>query len=59
MKSEGSQELEAGLSLLVQRPPGSAHLYDIKAGDDAVMNRIGALIGVDGAVGLRGRLAGR
>src|SRR5262249_20487838 len=39
-------------------PPGSAHLNDIEADDDTVMNRIRALIGVDGAVGLPGVEAG-
>src|SRR5215831_5693101 len=35
-------------------PPGSAQLYDIEAGDDTVVDRIRALIGADGAVGLPG-----
>src|SRR6516225_457689 len=37
---------------------GSAQLHDIEAGDDTVMNRIGALIGLDGAVGLLGAQPG-
>src|SRR5215472_13614201 len=41
------------------RPRGSAHLNDIGADDDTVMNRIRALIGVDGAVGLLCAEAGR
>ena len=36
----------------------SAHLNDIEADDDTVMNRIRALISVDGAVGLVGVKAG-
>src|SRR5215471_12813028 len=34
--------------------PCSAQLHDIEAGDDTVVDRIRALIGVDGAVGLPG-----
>src|SRR5215831_20934755 len=40
--------------VLDELPPGSAQLYDIEAGDDTVVDRIRALVGVDAAVGLPG-----
>src|SRR5262245_54955228 len=43
-----SVEADVGLSLTAQRPSGSAQLHDIEAGDDTVVDGIGALIGVDG-----------